>query len=608
MVRPTPKLILPSQTLGTLEQFAFVVEATTLGRAVVERLEKQPHLPGVIIMEGKSQLLGMISRQKCFEQLGRPYGVEVYLNRPISKLHKALALPALILKAETSIEEAVRQCLARPGEQAYEPVVVQHAPGDYHLLDFHTLLTAHSQLLSHANRLIQQQNEIGQALASTLELPAVLDLILRHLNTLAPYHRASILLEENRALKLVAHRGFPPNVDVEAIRIDLQGDTLYPVMCQTRQPVTLNDATTQLGWRHFEALEPTRSWAGIPLLQRDTPLGMISLARVEVKPFTAHELSMAQTLTRQAAIAIANAQMYGQVKQFNKTLEDTVQERTHQLRETNRQLAQLDRAKGDFIEVASHELRTPLTVVNGYVQMLAHHAAIKNDPRLSEVVQGARTGLQRMQDIVNSMVEVARIDNRQIKLHLAPVRLAGLALELRRELAHQAAERQLQLDIPDLADAPHVLADLEALRKVFQQLFYNAIKYTPNGGRVWLWHRPAHLPHTNRPALELVVEDTGIGIAPEHLSLIFAKFFVTGKVSLHSSSRTKFKGGGPGLGLAIARGLVEAHGGKIWAESPGHDETALPGSRFHVVLPLASAPHTAPASPARSERVTALAV
>ena len=86
--------------------------------------------------------------------------------------------------------------------------------------------------------------------------------------------------------------------------------------------------------------------------------------------------------------------------------------------------------------------------------------------------------------------------------------------------------------------------------------------------------------------VELVVEDSGIGIDPEEHNLIFEQFYVTGDVQLHSTSKTSFKGGGLGLGLAIAKGVVEAHGGKIWVESKGRDEVAMPGSQFHVLLPL----------------------
>ena len=97
--------------------------------------------------------------------------------------------------------------------------------------------------------------------------------------------------------------------------------------------------------------------------------------------------------------------------------------------------------------------------------------------------------------------------------------------------------------------------------------------------------------------IEVVVEDSGIGIAPQDLDLIFEKFYRTGEVELHSSGTTKFKGGGPGLGLAIARGGVEAHGGRIWAESPGYDEKACPGSRFIVQLPFVEVGQDSVATP-----------
>jgi signal transduction histidine kinase len=115
----------------------------------------------------------------------------------------------------------------------------------------------------------------------------------------------------------------------------------------------------------------------------------------------------------------------------------------------------------------------------------------------------------------------------------------------------------------------------------------NAIKYTPDGGTITISGKELPLSsELPKGGIEIVVSDTGIGIDPRFKELIFAKFYQTGELALHSSGKTKFKGGGPGLGLAIARGIVEAHHGKLWVESPGYDETNCPGSQFHVVLPL----------------------
>jgi len=88
------------------------------------------------------------------------------------------------------------------------------------------------------------------------------------------------------------------------------------------------------------------------------------------------------------------------------------------------------------------------------------------------------------------------------------------------------------------------------------------------------------------PSVAVVIQDTGIGIDPKHHKAIFEKFYQIGEVALHSSGKTSFKGGGPGLGLALVKGAVEAHGGMVWVESPGYDEQTLPGSAFKVLLPV----------------------
>jgi signal transduction histidine kinase len=114
-------------------------------------------------------------------------------------------------------------------------------------------------------------------------------------------------------------------------------------------------------------------------------------------------------------------------------------------------------------------------------------------------------------------------------------------------------------------------------------LLENAIKYTPNHGRIFIDGR------TLPGFIEVTVSDTGIGISLENQALIFNKYSQD-EPSLHSSGKTKFKGGGPGLGLPITRGIIEAHGGTIWVESPGLDEVKCPGSIFHVLIPIRTEP------------------
>lgn len=151
-------------------------------------------------------------------------------------------------------------------------------------------------------------------------------------------------------------------------------------------------------------------------------------------------------------------------------------------------------------------------------------------------------------------------------------------------------ERKLCFNTERLADLPMLHADNELLYKLFYHVIGNAIKYTPDGGKITV---TGHTIENNSSGseIEIAVKDTGIGIDPRYQELVFAKFYQTGEVLLHSSSKTKFKGGGPGLGLAIARGIVNAHHGRIWIQSPGYDEETNPGTTVYVRLPLNGCAH-----------------
>ncbi|MCA9968401.1 MAG: ATP-binding protein, partial [Anaerolineales bacterium] len=112
-------------------------------------------------------------------------------------------------------------------------------------------------------------------------------------------------------------------------------------------------------------------------------------------------------------------------------------------------------------------------------------------------------------------------------------------------------------------------------------------KFTPNNG--WVTISGKHIPaiiNLSNGGVELIVSDTGIGVDPNLREVIFSKFYQPGELGKHSTSKSRFKGSGAGLGLALSKGIVEAHGGRIWVESPGYDEVNFPGSQFHIILPL----------------------
>ena len=258
------------------------------------------------------------------------------------------------------------------------------------------------------------------------------------------------------------------------------------------------------------------------------------------------------------------------------------------LQRTNRVLAQLDRNKLEFIEVAAHELRTPLTVMKGYLNVLRLDESLKGDGTLQEVLDGLNRGTERLHEIVNTMLDVTRIDSDKpggVRIAVVPVPLKSVVNDLVRRLESDAEGRRLQIVIEHSPDTPPINADPTLIQKALHHVIINAIKYTPDGGRITIRTRPVTLDG-ERPGAEISVQDTGIGLDSEHHELVFEKFYQVGSVALHSSGKTIFKGGGPGLGLAIARGVVRAHGGRIWVESLGHDEVNFPGSTFYLQFPV----------------------
>jgi signal transduction histidine kinase len=257
------------------------------------------------------------------------------------------------------------------------------------------------------------------------------------------------------------------------------------------------------------------------------------------------------------------------------------------LQNTNKVLHHLDRNKLEFIQVAAHELRTPLTVLKGYVNMLRSFPDIKTNATLNEVVDGIAKGADRMHEVVNTMLDATRIDSDTLKISSAPVPLKRILIELASDFTKAAAERNIKLIIEQDADTPSINADPSLIQKALYHLIVNAIKYTPDGGSVTMHSRAVTLEN-NTPGVELSITDTGIGLDAEQHELVFEKFYQVGGVALHSSGKTSFKGGGPGLGLAIVRGVARAHGGKVWVESSRHDEVNFPGSTFYLQFPIDS--------------------
>ena len=245
------------------------------------------------------------------------------------------------------------------------------------------------------------------------------------------------------------------------------------------------------------------------------------------------------------------------------------------------QLERLDRTKSNFISVAAHELKTPLTLIEGYTTMMRDMIDASGQNQFDGLLIGMNKGVRRLHEIIDDMIDVSLIDNNLLSLNFQKITITHILNLLKGELAESVSERKQKLDIKKFSGSERwIYADSERLYQALHNILTNAIKYTPDNGKIVVDGR------TLPGFIEITVKDTGIGVAPENHTAIFEKFAQLGRPDLHSSGKTKFKGGGPGLGLPITRGIIEAHGGTIWVESDGYDEKKFPGSTFHILLPI----------------------
>ncbi len=291
-----------------------------------------------------------------------------------------------------------------------------------------------------------------------------------------------------------------------------------------------------------------------------------------------------ETLTKQQALdlmaGIIPVYTYGLGVVARYEMETRVAHISNEMEKAQKQIERVDKSKSAFISVAAHELKTPLTLIEGYASMMEDVTRENKNGNMDGLLNGMMTGIDRLRIIVDDMIDVSMIDNNLLQLNFQPMQLVLVFNALQREARNILQSRSLTLEITDFEGSRQwIYVDSMRITQALRNVLNNAIKYTPDNGTIKIDGRA--LPGF----IEVIVTDTGIGISPENQATIFEKFGQLGSVGLHSSGKTKFKGGGPGLGLPIARGILEAHGGSIWVESAGYDEKKLPGSTFHVLIP-----------------------
>ncbi len=329
----------------------------------------------------------------------------------------------------------------------------------------------------------------------------------------------------------------------------------------------VTDAQRLVAWMQAAGVELL-----IPLLSKNELIAISLLGpKKSGDPYSAEDLRLLEIGSAQAAVAIENALIYEELKQFNATLTQEVQKATEDLRAANKRLKKLDAAKSEFISIASHQLRTPLTVIKGYISMMLEGSFGQLNDKEVESLHMVYESNQRLINLVEDLLNISRIESGRLQFNWQEQQVETLVDSVVGELQQNARRKKLYLDFKaPTRRLPKVRMDEQKLRQVFMNLVDNAVKYTDAGGITVTVKQEA-----NKAVIR--VTDTGIGIDAADLPNLFQKFSRGEGMSLVHTE-------GTGLGLYVAREMVLAHGGQISADSAGTGK----GSTFVVTLPFAA--------------------
>lgn len=392
--------------------------------------------------------------------------------------------------------------------------------------------------------------KVSQILNSTLSLEPLLRIIIQSATELTHTEACSIMLLDKQTGELhFAHSIGEGSEGLRDVTVPLD-NSIAGWIVRKRKPLLIRDAKTDPRW-HSQVDRTidfdTRSILGVPLKVKDEVIGVMELLnKIDEEGFSQDDIQIASTLAAQAAIAIENARL---LDELQRTYDD---------------LAELDQLKSNFVSIASHELRTPLAVILGYASFLREEVSGEAGEQVDIVLQSA----MRLRSIIDDMVNLRHVDTGQVSLEREIFSMTELISEVAGEFAQLAKAKQqtVRLDLPD--DPLKIDADWQKVYLVIANLLSNAIKFTPSRGRVQVSAR------RKGEEMWITVMDTGIGIPQRDYNRIFDRFY-----QVEPSLTRRYEG--MGLGLSIAKSMVELHNGRIWVES-----IVGKGSRFSVVLPV----------------------
>ncbi|MFZ6030703.1 MAG: ATP-binding protein [Chloroflexota bacterium] len=391
--------------------------------------------------------------------------------------------------------------------------------------------------------------EISVTLNSTLDTRQLLRYIIQVAADILGCEATSILLYDEKRSELIftAASGTDPDKLAE-IPVPIE-NSIAGTVFSTNKPLVINDVEKDP--RHYSQVGEQiqfrpRSLLAVPMRIQEHVTGVLEALNKQEGSFNDADINILSVIASQAAVAIHNAQL------------------VNALQEANAELRQVDKIKSDFMAIASHELRTPLGVILGYATFLQEEAQGEMSEHATMVLNSA----VKMRTLLEDMTNMNMLQMGATKLSRQRVSAQEVIQSACREAAATAEAKSQALNVHLPAKDLFVDADREKMQLVLENLLNNAVRFTPNGGEITVSAKALH------QEIWIEVKDSGIGIEQEYLGRIFEQFY---QVEDHLTRHY----GGLGLGLAIAKGIVELHGGRIWAESEGKDK----GASFNIALP-----------------------
>jgi signal transduction histidine kinase/CheY-like chemotaxis protein len=433
-----------------------------------------------------------------------------------------------------------------------------------------------------------RQLEAARALSAEilreLHLPTLMGLIQRRAMELVGAVAGMVVLWDEASQLLVpqAWHGFEDWMGGLRFRL---GEGIVGVVAQRREGMIFNNYPAS---PHTHPLIRERINAANvlsePLICRDRLVGVIAMHNQEPdRPYTEQDRELLGIFASHAAIAIENAQLYEAVQQHSSVLEARIKERTGELEKALR-------AKAEFLATMSHELRTPLNAVIGFADLLQQGTAGSLTPKQARYVSRIFAGGKHLLGLISDILDLSLLEVGKSTLQTEAIPLAPLVQEAVDLFSVQAGQKQLEVSTALDPSLSAVIGDRRKLSQILVNLVGNAVKFTPDAGRITVTARrvsresgrigetvhrvsDSPVPHGS-DLVEIRVTDTGIGIRPEDLERVFLGF-----QQLDSSEGRRYAGAG--IGLALVRKLVDLHGGQVWAESEGLGR----GSAFVVRIP-----------------------